>query len=268
MVSNKKWKLAALIVLVVVCLVALVACWSAIFAFVKKTGGKLNIQQSELSELAKCDIRTKFPVAAGTYQEFAAYDSLALSGEGFPEKDLILYWFHSLENGSQGKLVALNLLTCETEWTVVADEAVDNLDFVKFIADKWEGKMSGYLMFGKEIQRDEKGLNEGFNGGELWKLDLYNGKVLWKYSFAKGAPYLLNLSEKQILIGVKKNFILLNSQAGDNLIIAIDKEDGNQLWKYKVKTNDANWSFATDEFSKVCVPATTLTLDINTGKIK
>ncbi|MFH0814889.1 MAG: PQQ-binding-like beta-propeller repeat protein [Candidatus Falkowbacteria bacterium] len=266
MIKDRKWKLAVLVVLVVLCLVALVVCWSAIFAFVKKTGGKLNIQQSEITKLAKCDIRTKFPAMAGTYQEFAMYDSMSLSDEDYPdEKILILHWFHSFENGSQGKLVALNLLTCETEWTVIAEKAVDNLDFVKFKHDKWNAQF-GYLLFGKEIERDEAGLNGGFNGAELFKIDLYTGKVIWKYAVEKGAAQLMEISEKQVLLGVKKNFVLLDSRAGDNLIIAIDKESGAQLWKYKVKTNDTNWSFATDEFSKVFVPTTTLKLDINTGK--
>ena len=161
---------------------------------------------------------------------------------------------------SNGEFVAIDLKTCEKVWAMGTEKSMNSVDGVKFSFDPWDAQF-GYLAVGDVT-------DEEYNGATVYKVMLVDGKALWQYSFKKGEVAALEVAEKQILIGVKKNFILLDSQAGDNLILAIDKETGKMLWKYKIKTNDANWSFVTDGFSKVYVPVSTIKLDINTGKTK
>jgi hypothetical protein len=254
------------------------------FAFVKKTGDKLSNQKGAITALEKCDLRTKFPATPGAYQEFAAYNSLAFSSEKDPYGyALIFYWFYSPQE-QEGRLVALDLLTCNELWVVHAPSAVDSLDFVKFQRDPWNAQF-GYLVFGKTMERDEAGLNGGFNGGKLFKIDLHVGKVVWQHAIEQGEIKALDITEKQILLSVKKHFIptgceecsskqaadflkALEKIAGENAIWAIGKEVGALSWKYKIKTNDPAWALATDGFEKVFVTNKSIVLDVNTGKIK
>ncbi|MBI5254343.1 hypothetical protein HY932_01000 [Candidatus Falkowbacteria bacterium] len=277
MSNGKKWKLSALIVLAIVCLTALVVCWAAIFAFTKKTGNKLNLQKTEIAMLEKCDIRTKFPVTKDYYQEFKVFGS-----HGFLEdKVYLFYWVYKGENGilanGNGEFVAIDLKTCEKVWALATKKSINSVDGVRFSFDAWDAQF-GYLVVGNIN-------NEEYNGATIYKVQLVNGQALWQYSFEKGEVAAIEVAEKQILIGVKKHWVatgceectkqqadelwkVLAAKAGENVLLAINKETGKLSWKYKIKTTNDNWSFATDGFDKVFVAATTLKLDINTGKIK